>query len=97
MACAASGEGALEQATARRFDVVLCDVQLPGISGIDLTREIRADPELKQTIMIAVTSYAMSGDRERSLEVGCADYHTKPVEMAKLLGQIEAILVPGRK
>jgi CheY-like chemotaxis protein len=94
---AEDGLEGMEKVRLEKPDVVLMDMNMPKLDGWEATRQLKADQATCNVPIIAVTSHAMSGDRERSLEVGCADYHTKPVEMAKLLGQIEAILVPGRK
>jgi CheY-like chemotaxis protein len=94
---AEDGLEGMEKVRLEKPDVVLMDMNMPKLDGWEATRQLKADQATRNVPIIAVTSHAMSGDRERSLEVGCADYHTKPVEMAKLLGQIEAILVPGRK
>jgi CheY-like chemotaxis protein len=94
---AEDGLEGIEKVRLEKPDIVLMDMNMPKLDGWEATRQLKADPATRNVPIIAVTSHAMSGDRERSLEVGCADYHTKPVEMAKLLGQIEAILVPGRK
>ena len=94
---AEDGLEGMEKVRLEKPDIVLMDMNMPKLDGWEATRQLKADPATRNVPIIAVTSHAMSGDRERSLEVGCADYHTKPVEMAKLLGQIEAILVPSRK
>jgi CheY-like chemotaxis protein len=94
---AEDGLEGMEKVRLEKPDVVLMDMNMPKLDGWEATRQLKADQATRNVPIIAVTSHAMTGDRERSLEVGCADYHTKPVEMAKLLGQIEAILVPGRK
>jgi CheY-like chemotaxis protein len=94
---AEDGLEGMEKVRLEKPDIVLMDMNMPKLDGWEATRQLKADQATRDVPIIAVTSHAMSGDRERSLEVGCADYHTKPVEMARLLGQIEAILVPGRK
>ena len=84
IATAADGREAREKIQALRPGLVLLDVQLPGINGVDLTREIKADPELSSTIIIAVTSYAMAGDRERMLAAGFDGYMSKPLRLQAL-------------
>jgi len=64
------------------------DLQLPGIDGLELTRRIKADPEMRGIAIIAVTAYAMKGDREKALEAGCDDYVTKPIDTRALPGVI---------
>jgi CheY-like chemotaxis protein len=85
------------RAKAEKPDLVLMDMNMPELDGWEATRQIKAVPELAATPVIALTAHAMTGDRERALEVGCTDYHTKPIEFPKLLEQIEAILQSSRK
>jgi two-component system cell cycle response regulator DivK len=60
--------------------LVLMDLQLPGMSGLELTQKIKSNPRLKNTIILAVTAYAMKGDKEKALEAGCDGYITKPID-----------------
>jgi len=71
------------------------DMTLPVIDGWEATRQIKAAEESRSIPVIALTAHAMAGDRERALQAGCTDYHTKPVELPKLLAQIESILSQG--
>ena len=73
-------------------DLVLMDMSLPILDGWDATRQLKADPHTKNIPIIALTAHAMSGDRDKALEAGCDDYDTKPVELPRLLGKIEALL-----
>lgn len=82
-----SGEDALDQLKNRAYDAVLMDVRLPGLSGMELTRAIRAgevEVEDRRQYIIAVTAYAMNEDREKCLEAGMDDYIRKPVEIVEL-------------
>jgi two-component system cell cycle response regulator DivK len=83
---AASAVLAIEQARPR---LVLMDLQLPGKSGLDLTRELKQDPRTREIAIVAVTAYAMSGDREKALAAGCEDYVAKPVDKAVLRKVVE--------
>ena len=73
-------------------DLILMDVSLLVMDGLEATQRIRARPETQTIPIIALTAHAMSGDRDRVLQAGCDDYHPKPVELSRLLVQIEALL-----
>ena len=73
-------------------DIILMDIQLPKKSGYDVTKEIKADPELKHIPIIAVTSYALSGDEDKALEAGCDAYVTKPFRPKLLLETVEEFI-----
>lgn len=60
--------------------LILMDLQLPGMSGLELTQKIKSNPNLKKVIILAVTAYAMKGDKEKALEAGCDGYITKPID-----------------
>jgi two-component system, cell cycle response regulator DivK len=89
---AADGQEAVEMAVRERPDLILMDVGLPVMDGLEATRRIRARTLTQSTPMIAVTAHAMADDRDRALQAGCDDYHAKPVELARLLAQMEALL-----
>jgi len=90
---AESGELALDVATREKPDVILMDIGLgAGIDGLEATRRIKAIPDMAATPVIALTAHALATDRERSLEAGCADYDTKPVDLTRLLAKIETVL-----
>lgn len=87
-----SGEECLDIAIKDRPDMILMDIQLPGIDGIETTKRIRESP-LDGTIpIIAITSYAMSGDKEKILAMGCTGYIEKPINPETFLKEIEAYL-----
>ncbi|HEX7837249.1 MAG TPA: response regulator [Kofleriaceae bacterium] len=77
---ALDAEAATERIRARRPDVILMDIQLPGIDGLELTRRLKADPATRDIVIIAVTAYAMKGDHARALDAGCDDYIAKPID-----------------
>jgi CheY-like chemotaxis protein len=89
---ARDGREALVRAREERLDVILMDIQLPGIDGLEVTRRIRADAMLTAIPIITLTARAMRGDRERCLEAGANDYMSKPVSLQRLIGAIEAQL-----
>jgi two-component system cell cycle response regulator DivK len=86
------GEQALIMARSQRPDLILMDIQLPLIDGYEATRSLKRDPELKRIPVIAVTSYALSGDEERAREAGCDAYVAKPFSTRNLLATIERFL-----
>jgi len=92
VAMAVDGKQGIEMARAGGYDLILMDMSLPEIDGWEATRQLRAAPETKVVPIIGLTAHAMAGDREKALEAGCNDYDTKPVELPRLLGKIEALL-----
>jgi two-component system, cell cycle response regulator DivK len=86
------GVKVMDSIKANRPDLILMDIQLPGMSGLDLTKLIRADDNLMAIPIIAVTSFAMAGDKERILASGCDDYLSKPISIPALLEKITALL-----
>ena len=70
-------------------DAILMDLQLPGIDGLELTRRIKAEPATRTIAVIALTAYAMKGDREKAFAAGCDDYMTKPID-SRLLREVIA-------
>jgi two-component system cell cycle response regulator DivK len=73
-------------------DLILMDINLPEIDGYTLTRQLKARPELANVPIIAMTAYALRGDRERSLAAGCDDYIEKPIDVDSLSKQIDRFL-----
>jgi two-component system cell cycle response regulator DivK len=86
------GEQALTMARSERPDLILMDIQLPLVDGYEATRNIKRDPELKHIPVIAVTSYALSGDEQRAREAGCDAYVAKPYSTRHLLAKIGQFL-----
>ena len=89
---AVDGEQAVSVATADMPDLVLMDMSLPVIDGWEATRRIKSAAATAHIPVIALTAHAMAGDREKAIAAGCDDYDTKPIELARLLGKIEALL-----
>ena len=89
---AVDGEQGVTMAREHAPDLILMDMSLPVIDGWEATRRLKADPTTRAVPIIALTAHAMSGDRELALEAGCDDYDTKPVELSRLLGKMQALL-----
>ena len=89
---AADGEEAVAMAEKHVPDLILMDIQLPGIDGYEATRRIKANPALTQIPVIAVTSYALSGDEEKAIEAGCNAYIAKPYSPRALLAKVREYL-----
>ncbi|MCI0393654.1 MAG: response regulator [Chloroflexi bacterium] len=81
---AEDGPGALELLSREVPDLILLDINIPGINGLDLARQIKADNRLAHIPLIATTANVLLGDRERCLEAGCDDYMPKPLDIRKL-------------
>jgi two-component system, cell cycle response regulator DivK len=81
---ALDAESAIEAIRANHPDVILMDIQLPGIDGLELTRRLKADPATRDIVIVAVTAYAMKGDQAKALAAGCDDYITKPIDTRTL-------------
>ena len=86
------GLSAYPTAAAEKPDLILMDIQLPGLDGYEATRRIKADPALTAIPIIVVTSYALSGDEEKARLAGCDDYVAKPYSPRELLGKIRHYL-----
>jgi two-component system cell cycle response regulator DivK len=86
------GETALTTAASERPDLILMDIQLPGLDGYEVTRRIKADPALRAIPIIAVTSYALSGDEDKARAAGCIAYVAKPYSPLELLGKLREYL-----
>ena len=89
---AVTGEEGVAAAQRERPDLILMDIQLPGLDGYEATRRIKANPALGHIPIIAVTSYALSGDDEKAFAAGCDGYVTKPFSPRLLLAKIREYL-----
>jgi CheY-like chemotaxis protein len=89
---AVDGLEGVAAAERERPDLILMDVGLPGIDGLEATRRIKAVDGMKAIPVIALTAHAMADDRQKAIDAGCDDYDTKPVELTRLLGKIDALI-----
>jgi CheY-like chemotaxis protein len=89
---AVDGQVGVETAASQLPDLVLMDMSLPVLDGWEATRRLKSEPATRRIPVIALTAHAMSSDRGKALEAGCDDYDTKPVDLPRLLGKIEALL-----
>ena len=92
---AIDAESGIEQIREQRPDLVLMDIQLPGMDGLSATKIIKEDPALKDIPVVALTSYAMQGDEEKALAAGCTGYITKPIDTRKFLETVSQYIKDG--
>ncbi len=92
---ATNAEEALEILQAQTPDLILMDIALPGMSGEELTRQIKGTPQWRHLPIIALTAHAMKGDREQFLKAGCDDYISKPINTRLLAELVENYLSKG--
>ena len=94
---AVDAESGIQIIRDQRPDLVLMDLQLPGMDGLSATKLIKEDPTLKDIPIVALTSYAMQGDEERALEAGCTGYIAKPIDTRKFLKTISKFFNDDKK
>ena len=90
-----SGAAVLDLARQHRPDLVLMDIQLPDVSGLDAVRQLKEDPQTRAIPVIAVTAFAMAGDERRALDRGCDAYIAKPIMLREFLATVEKFIGPG--
>lgn len=88
----ASGLNAVDLAREHKPDLILMDIQLPEVSGLEVTKWLKADDELKSIPVIAVTAFAMKGDEEKILQGGCEAYISKPISINKFLATVKSFV-----
>jgi two-component system cell cycle response regulator len=94
---APDAESALAAIREHAPQLILMDVQLPGIDGLELTRRLKADPATAHILIVAVTAYAMKGDQDKAMTAGCDGYVTKPIDTRALPETIATLLARGGK
>lgn len=87
-----NGIDALEVAKREKPDLIVMDIQLPEMSGLEVTEKIKSDPELRPIPVIAVTAFAMKGDEERIRAAGCEAYMSKPISIDRFISTVKAFL-----
>jgi len=85
---AATAQDAFESIQANRPDLIVMDIELPGLDGIEATKKLKEHPASADIPVIAVTSYAMKGDREKALAAGCTGYLTKPIDKSTFMQEV---------
>jgi CheY-like chemotaxis protein len=88
---ATDGAQGVAMATSEQPDLILMDLTLPDMDGWEATQRIKDNPATKHIPIVALTAHAMTGDRERTMAAGCDDFDTKPVDLPRLLGKINAL------
>jgi CheY-like chemotaxis protein len=89
------GQEGVDQARAGDFDLILMDMSLPVMDGWTATRTLKGDESTAGIPVIALTAHAMQGDQEKAMNAGCDDFDTKPVDLKRLLGKIDALTEGG--
>jgi CheY-like chemotaxis protein len=90
--CAHDGAAGVAMAMSEKPDLILMDVALGKMDGWEATQLIKANPATSAIPIVALTAHALASDRDKSVEVGCSDFDTKPVDMQRLLGKMQALL-----
>lgn len=86
------GHQALSAVTEQNFDLIILDMSMPVLSGWDTAKKLKASPATASIPILALSAHAMSADRKKALDAGCNDFDSKPIDLPRLLGKIEALL-----
>ena len=95
--CATDGAEGLQAIRRERPDLIICDLQMPIVDGFEVLRQLRQDPSLHHTPIVAVTAQCMPGDRQKILRAGFDDYFSKPIEPQAFVAQLETCLPPDAR
>jgi CheY-like chemotaxis protein len=95
--CAVNGEEALAMARARLPDLIIMDIRLPDMSGCQVTRMLKSEPDTRHIPVVALSAHAMDAHRQEAISAGCDDYDTKPVDIERLVGKMRALLIGSVK
>jgi CheY-like chemotaxis protein len=90
------GEKGCEMAAAEEPDIILMDLEMPGIDGWEAARRLKGDPQTHDIPIIALSAHALGGDREKAIAAGCDEFDTKPIEFDRLVATIRRILAPRK-
>ncbi|MDY0028959.1 MAG: response regulator [Pseudobdellovibrionaceae bacterium] len=93
---ARDGKNVLALAREHKPDLILMDIQLPEVSGLDVTKWLKENDDLKVIPVIAVTAFAMKGDEQKIREGGCEDYISKPISVVKFIETVQKFLTPSQ-
>lgn len=93
---AVDGLEALNRIKNSIFDLVLLDIQLPGMGGLEVLKHIKESPALQQTKVVALTAQALVGDKERFIDAGCIGYISKPIDVFRFMDELNIFLVNGK-
>jgi CheY-like chemotaxis protein len=93
---AEDGEKGCEMALREQPDLILMDLEMPGIDGWEATRRLKSDPQTRAIPIIALSAHALAGAREKALAAGCDEFDTKPIEFDRLVGTMRRVLAAAK-
>ena len=93
---AEDGEKGCDMAATERPDIILMDLEMPGIDGWEATRRLKSNPETRDIPIIALSAHALAGSRERALTAGCDEFDTKPIEFDRLVATMRRVLASSK-
>ncbi len=93
---AEDGEKGCEMALSERPDIILMDLEMPGVDGWEATRRLKASPQTREIPIIALSAHALAGAREKAMAAGCDEFDTKPIEFERLVGTMRRVLTADK-